>query len=41
MYAFEFVRPKTVTEASAALGKSGGKALAGGQSLIGAAFGTE
>ena len=36
MYAFEFTRAKSVADAVAALGKSGGKALAGGQSLIGA-----
>jgi carbon-monoxide dehydrogenase medium subunit len=36
MYAFELMRPKTVADAAAALGKSGGKALAGGQSLVGA-----
>ena len=36
MYAFELTRAKTVADAAAALGKSGGKALAGGQSLIGA-----
>jgi carbon-monoxide dehydrogenase medium subunit len=36
MYAFELTRAKTVANAAAALGKSGGKALAGGQSLIGA-----
>jgi carbon-monoxide dehydrogenase medium subunit len=36
MYAFEYQRAKTVAEAAAALAKSGGKALAGGQSLIGA-----
>ena len=33
MYAFELTRAKTVAEASTVLGKSGGKALAGGQSL--------
>ncbi len=36
MYAFELTRVKTVAEAAAALAKSGGKPLAGGQSLIGA-----
>jgi aerobic carbon-monoxide dehydrogenase medium subunit len=36
MYAFEFHRPKSVGEAATLLGKSGGKALAGGQSLVGA-----
>ena len=36
MYAFEYQRAKTVAEASAVLGKSGGRALAGGQSLVGA-----
>jgi len=36
MYAFELTRAKTVADAAAALAKSGGKALAGGQSLIGA-----
>jgi carbon-monoxide dehydrogenase medium subunit len=36
MYAFEYQRAKTVADAAAALGKSGGKALAGGQSLVGA-----
>src|SRR4029079_860193 len=36
MYAFELTRPKTVADAAAALAKSGGKALAGGQSLVGA-----
>jgi carbon-monoxide dehydrogenase medium subunit len=36
MYAFELVRPSTLADASAALVESGGKALAGGQSLIGA-----
>jgi carbon-monoxide dehydrogenase medium subunit len=36
MYAFEYVRAKSVAEAAAALAKSGGKALAGGQSLVGA-----
>jgi len=34
MYAFELTRAKTVADAAAALAKSGGKALAGGQSLI-------
>ncbi len=36
MYAFELTRAKTVADAAAALGKSGGKPLAGGQSLVGA-----
>jgi len=36
MYAFELTRAKTVADAAAALAKSGGKALAGGQSLVGA-----
>ena len=36
MYAIEYQRAKSVTEAAAALAKSGGKALAGGQSLVGA-----
>jgi aerobic carbon-monoxide dehydrogenase medium subunit len=36
MYAFELTRAKTVADAAAALARSGGKALAGGQSLIGA-----
>jgi aerobic carbon-monoxide dehydrogenase medium subunit len=36
MYSFELVRPTTLSEAATALAKSGGKALAGGQSLIGA-----
>jgi carbon-monoxide dehydrogenase medium subunit len=36
MYAFEYQRAKTVAEAVAALAKSGGKPLAGGQSLVGA-----
>ena len=36
MYSFELVRPTTVADASAALKKSKGKALAGGQSLISA-----
>ena len=34
MYAFEFVKPKTVEEAVAALRESEAKALAGGQTLI-------
>jgi carbon-monoxide dehydrogenase medium subunit len=34
MYSFELVRPATLAEATAALSSSGGKALAGGQSLI-------
>lgn len=36
MYPFELVNPTTVADATAAIAKSGGKALAGGQSLIGA-----
>jgi carbon-monoxide dehydrogenase medium subunit len=36
MYAFELTRAKSLADATAALTKSGGKALAGGQSLIGA-----
>src|SRR5437667_10793470 len=36
MYAFEYQRAKSVADASAALSKSSGKALAGGQSLVGA-----
>jgi carbon-monoxide dehydrogenase medium subunit len=36
MYSFELVRPATLAEASTALTTSGGKALAGGQSLISA-----
>ena len=36
MYAFELTRAKSVADAAAALAKSGGKALAGGQSLVGA-----
>jgi aerobic carbon-monoxide dehydrogenase medium subunit len=36
MYAFEYLQPKSVAEAAAALSKSGGKALAGGQSLVAA-----
>jgi carbon-monoxide dehydrogenase medium subunit len=36
MYSFEIVQPTTLADASAALTASGGKALAGGQSLIGA-----
>src|ERR1700681_1403628 len=36
MYAFEYQRAKTVADAAAALAKTGGKALAGGQSLVGA-----
>src|SRR5436309_16096600 len=36
MYAFELTRAKTVADAAAALAKSGGKAPAGGQSLVGA-----
>jgi carbon-monoxide dehydrogenase medium subunit len=36
MYAIEYQKPKSLAEAAAALSKSGGKALAGGQSLIAA-----
>lgn len=36
MYSFELVRPKTLSDASALLEKSGGRALAGGQSLVAA-----
>jgi carbon-monoxide dehydrogenase medium subunit len=36
MYAFEWHRASTVADAAAALSRSGGKALAGGQSLIAA-----
>ena len=36
MYAFQYQRAKSVADAAAALSKSGGKALAGGQSLVGA-----
>jgi aerobic carbon-monoxide dehydrogenase medium subunit len=36
MYAIEYQRAKSVGDAAAALGKTGGKALAGGQSLVGA-----
>lgn len=36
MYSFELMQPSTLAEASAALSSSGGKALAGGQSLISA-----
>jgi carbon-monoxide dehydrogenase medium subunit len=36
MYAFELTRAKSVADAAAAIAKSGGKALAGGQSLVGA-----
>jgi carbon-monoxide dehydrogenase medium subunit len=36
MYAFDFVRPASLADASAALAKSGAKALAGGQSLVAA-----
>jgi len=36
MYAFELMRAKTVAEAASALAKTGGKVLAGGQSLVGA-----
>jgi carbon-monoxide dehydrogenase medium subunit len=36
MYAFELQRPKSVADAAALLAKTGGKPLAGGQSLVGA-----
>ena len=36
MYAIEYQRAKSVADATAALARSGGKALAGGQSLVGA-----
>ena len=36
MYAFEYRRAKSVAEAAAALAATGGKMLAGGQSLVGA-----
>jgi aerobic carbon-monoxide dehydrogenase medium subunit len=36
MYAFEYQQPKTLAEAAKALGSTGGKALAGGQSLVAA-----
>ena len=36
MYAFELQRPKSTADAAALLAKTGGKALAGGQSLVGA-----
>ena len=36
MYAIEYQRAKSVADAAAALGRTGGKALAGGQSLVGA-----
>ncbi|MEP6941508.1 MAG: xanthine dehydrogenase family protein subunit M [Betaproteobacteria bacterium] len=36
MYAVEYQRAKSVADAAAALAKTGGKALAGGQSLVGA-----
>src|SRR6185369_12552953 len=36
MYSFELVRPKSLADASAALTTTGGKALAGGQSLVAA-----
>jgi len=36
MYAFELARPTTVADASALLAQTGGKALAGGQSLVAA-----
>ncbi len=36
MYAIEYQRAKSVADAAAALARTGGKALAGGQSLVGA-----
>jgi aerobic carbon-monoxide dehydrogenase medium subunit len=36
MYSFELVRPKSVADASALLNESGGRPLAGGQSLVAA-----
>jgi aerobic carbon-monoxide dehydrogenase medium subunit len=36
MYAFEYHRPKNLNEAATLLSQSGGKVLAGGQSLVGA-----
>src|SRR6478752_1688612 len=36
MYAIEYQRAKSVADAAAALARSGGKALAGGQSHVGA-----
>ncbi len=36
MYAFELHHAKSVADASALLAKTGGKALAGGQSLVAA-----
>ena len=36
MYAFEYQRPKTLADAAKALASSGGKPLAGGQSLVAA-----
>ena len=36
MYAFEYQRAKSVADAASALAKTGGKLLAGGQSLVGA-----
>jgi hypothetical protein len=36
MYAFEYQRAKSLADAASALAKTGGKALAGGQSLVGA-----
>jgi aerobic carbon-monoxide dehydrogenase medium subunit len=36
MYAFEYQRAKSVADAATAIAQSGGKALAGGQSLVGA-----
>jgi carbon-monoxide dehydrogenase medium subunit len=36
MYAFELQRPKSIADAAALLAKTGGKPIAGGQSLVGA-----
>lgn len=36
MYSFEYQRANSIADAAAALAKTGGKALAGGQSLVGA-----
>ena len=36
MYAIEYRKPKTLAEAAQALSQTGGKALAGGQSLVAA-----
>ena len=36
MYAVEFQQPKTLADAAAALASTGGRAIAGGQSLVAA-----